>query len=153
MSDTTNPFREIEDMLKQWKVPGIDLDAMMATYRKNMDALTEAGRVATDGMKALAERQTEIMRDAMEAIRAATSELTSAKDPQDFAAKQAEVAKQAFEKASANMKDLADLMVKSNTASFDVIQSRMHQGLAELQELMHQAVAKAGEAVKSAKGE
>jgi phasin family protein len=143
MTETTNPFRELEEMLKQWKVPGIDLDGMMASYQKNMDALTEAGRVATEGMKALAERQTQIMRDAMEALRGATAELTSAKDPQDFAARQAEVAKHAFEKASANLKELADLVVKSNTASFEVIQSRMNQGLVELQDLMHSAVAKA----------
>jgi phasin family protein len=82
------------------------------------------------------------MRDAMETLRGATAELTAAKDPQDFATKQAEVAKQAFEKASANLKDLADLVVKSNTASFEVIQSRMNQGLAELQDLMHDAVTK-----------
>jgi phasin family protein len=143
MTDTTNPFRELEEMLKQWKVPGIDLDGMMASYQKNMDALTEAGRVATEGMKALAERQTQIMRDAMEALRGATAELTSAKDPQDFAARQAEVAKHAFEKASDNLKELADLVVKSNTASFEVIQSRMNQSLVELQDLMHSAVAKA----------
>jgi phasin family protein len=143
MTETSNPFRELEEMLKQWKVPGIDLDGMMASYRKNMDALTEAGRLATEGMKALAERQTQIMRDSMETLRGATAELTAAKDPQDFATKQAEVAKQAFEKASANLKDLADLVVKSNTASFDVIQSRMNQGLAELQDLMNSTVAKA----------
>jgi phasin family protein len=142
MTDNTNPFRELEEMLKQWKVPGIDLDGMMASYRKNMDALTEAGRVATEGMKALAERQTQIMRDAMETLRGATAELSAAKDPQDFATKQAEVAKKAFEKASANLKDLADLVVKSNTASFEVIQARMNQGLAELQDLMHDAVTK-----------
>ena len=143
MTETTNPFRELEEMLKQWKVPGIDLDGMMASYQKNMDALTEAGRVATEGMKALAERQTQIMRDAMEALRGATAELTAAKDPQDFAARQAEVAKHAFEKASDNLKELADLVVKSNTASFEVIQSRMNQSLVELQDLMHSAVAKA----------
>ena len=143
MTDNTNPFRELEEMFKQWKVPGIDLDSMLASYRKNMEALTEAGRVATEGMKALADRQTEIMRDAMETLRGATAELTSAKDPQELAAKQAEMAKQAFEKASANMKDLADLVVKSNTASFEVIQSRMNQGLEELKGLMQSAVDKA----------
>ena len=142
MTETTNPFRDLEEMLKQWKVPGIDADAMMASYRKNMEALTEAGRVATEGMKTLAERQTQIMREAMETLRGATAELTSAKDPQDFAAKQGEVAKQAFEKASANMKELADLILKSNTASLEVIQSRMNQSLAELQELMRSALAK-----------
>lgn len=142
MTETTNPFRDLEEMLKQWKVPGIDADAMMASYRKNMEALTEAGRVATEGMKTLAERQTQIMREAMETLRGATAELTSAKDPQDFAAKQAEVAKQAFEKASANMQELADLILKSNTASLEVIQSRMNQSLAELQELMRSALAK-----------
>jgi phasin family protein len=149
MTDTTNPFRELEDMLKQWKVPGIDLDDMMASYRKNMDALAEAGRVASEGMKALAERQTQIMRDAIETLRGATVELTAAKDPQDFATRQAELAKQTFEKASANLKDLADLVVKSNTASFDVIQARMNQGLAELQDVMQTAVTQADKSNKA----
>ncbi len=151
MTDNTNPFRELEEMLKQWKVPGIDLESMMASYRKNMEALTEAGRLATEGMKALAERQTQIMRDAMETLRGATSELTAAKDPQDFAAKQAELAKQAFDKASANLKELADLVVKSNTASFEVIQARMNQSLAELQEMMQDAVAQTDKTQKGSK--
>jgi phasin family protein len=151
MTDNTNPFRELEEMLKQWKVPGIDLDSVMASYRKNMDALTEAGRLAAEGMKTLAERQTQIMRDSMETLRGATAELTSSKDPQEFATKQAEVAKQAFEKASANLKELADMVVKSNTASFEVIQARMNQGLTELQDLMHGAIEKAEKAVKGDK--
>ena len=149
MTETTNPFRDLEEMLKQWKVPGVDPEAMLASYRKNMDALTEAGRVATEGMKALAERQTQIMREAMETLRGATSELSSVKDPQEFATKQAELAKQAFEKASANMKELADMVLKANTASFEVMQARMNQGMAELQELMRTVVAKAEKTDKS----
>jgi phasin family protein len=151
MTDNTNPFRELEELLKQWKVPGVDLDSVMASYRRNMDALTEAGRLAAEGLKTLAERQTQIMRDAMESLRGATAELTAAKDPQEFATKQAEVAKQAFEKASSNLKDLADLVVKSNTASFEVIQARMNQGLAELQDLMRAAVEKAEKGEKADK--
>jgi len=136
MSETKNPFTDFENMFKQLQIPGLDMDAMMAAYRKNVEAVTAATRAASEGAQALIQRQTEIVKDALEQMRLATSELSSVKDAKELTEKQAELAKQAFEKAFANVKELADVMTKSNTDSLEIIQSRMNEGLVELQDMM-----------------
>ncbi len=136
MSETKNHFTDFEFMFKQMQIPGLDMDAMMAAYRKNIDAVTAATKAASDGAQTLIKRQTEIVKDALEQMRLATSELTSFKDAKELTEKQADLAKHAFEKAFANVKELAEVMTKSNTDSMEIIQSRMNEGLAEIQDMV-----------------
>jgi len=127
-------------MFKQMKLPGLDMDAMMAAYRKNVEAVTAATRVANEGMLALVKRQAEIVRDALEQMRVVGSELSSVKDAKELAERQTEIAKQTFDKAATNMKELAEMMTKANTASLEIIQTRMNDGMAEMQELMKKVI-------------
>jgi phasin family protein len=136
MSDTKNPFAEFENLFKQFQVPGVDVDAMTAAYRKNVEAVAAAAKAANEGAQALIKRQTEIVKDALEQMRLATSELSAVKDAKELTEKQAELAKAAFEKAFANVKELADVMTKSNNDSMQIIQSRMNEGLAEFQDMV-----------------
>lgn len=136
MTDMKNPFGDFDTMFKQMKLPGLDMDAMMAAYRKNVEAVTAATRVANEGMLALVKRQAEIVRDALEQMRVVGTELSSVKDAKELAERQTEIAQQTFDKAATNMKELADMMTKANSASLEIIQARMNDGLAELQDLM-----------------
>lgn len=136
MSDTKNPFAEFENLFKQFQVPGLDMDAMIASYRKNVEAVAAATRAANEGAQALIKRQTEIVRDALEQLRKATADLSAIKDAKELTEKQAELAKHAFEKAFANVKELADVVSKSNTESLEIIQTRMNESLSEFQDLV-----------------
>ena len=140
MAESKNPFEGFDDLFKQMKVPGLDLESMTAAYRKNLEAVNAATQVANENMQALARRQAEIVREAVEQMRDAASELTSAKDAQELVNRQAEIARQAFEKASANMQELAEMMTKSNTATMEIFQARMNEGLAEIQDLMQKTM-------------
>ncbi|WP_200372972.1 phasin family protein [Thiocystis violacea] len=140
MSDNKNPFADFEPIFKQMQVPGLDMEAMMDAYRKNLEALTAASRASSEGMQGFIQRQAEIIRDALAQMRNAATELSSAKDPKDFTERQAELTKQAFEKAVANMKELAEVMAKSNTDSLEIVQTRMNEGLKELQDMMNKVV-------------
>jgi phasin family protein len=53
------------------------------------------------------------------------------------AAKQAELGKQTFEKALANMRELAEMATKSQTQAWEVVSRRFHENLEELKKLMH----------------
>ena len=136
MSEIKNPFADFENIFKQFQVHGVDVDAMTAAYRKNVEAVAAAAKAANEGAQALVKRQTEIVKDAMEQMRLATSELTAVKDAKELTEKQAELAKAAFEKAFANVKELADVMTKSNNDAMQIIQSRMNEGLAEFQDMI-----------------
>jgi phasin family protein len=109
----------------------------MAAQRKNIEALTTANKLAVEGMQAIAKRQSEILAQAMAEVSNVTQQLSgAASNPQEATAKQAEVAKQAFEKALANMRELAEMINKANTDAFAVINKRVAESLEELKGLV-----------------
>jgi phasin family protein len=80
--------------------------------RKDIEALVTANRQAYEGMQLLAHRQAEMLKEAMTEWQAATEGMMSGQTPGAGAAKQAELGKQAFDKALANMRELAEIATK-----------------------------------------
>ncbi len=65
-STTKNGFFDVTKIMGDFRVPGIDLEAAVASQRKNIEALTQANQLAVEGVQALMRRQVEITRQAME---------------------------------------------------------------------------------------
>jgi phasin family protein len=107
------------------KTPVVDFDAVVALQRKNIEALTSANQVAFEGVKAFAQRQAEIAREAVEEFSKVAKEFTSAGSPEEKLAKQAEVAKAGFEHALSNVRELTDMVQKANVQAIDVISKRV----------------------------
>ena len=103
--DPGKMMEEFSKMLKQYNLPGVDMDALMASQKKNLEALTQANRIALEGMQAVAERQAKILQETMNEASTAVDVLSKAGSPSEVAAKQAELAKGAFERALSNMRD------------------------------------------------
>ncbi|HEY0834929.1 MAG TPA: phasin family protein [Azospirillum sp.] len=131
---TGNPFLDVDvtKMLGEFKMPGLDMDAIMATQRKNIEAVTAANQLAVEGLQAVMRRQAEILRQSLEEAGNMMSGMMTAGSPEDKAAKQAEVVKAAFEKTLANMKELAEMVAKSNTEAADVLSKRVSESLEEV---------------------
>jgi phasin family protein len=125
-------FTDISKVMSELKVPGVDVDAMLATQQKNIQALTAANQLAFEGFQAVARRQSEILRQSIEQTTAIVTELLAAGSPEDKVAKQTELVKSAFEKALANTRELAELVTKSNSEAADVINKRVSESLEEL---------------------
>ena len=137
MANPNMPFMDVNELLAQFKVPGVDINALMEARRKDIDALVIANRQAYEGMQLLAHRQAEMLKEAMAEWQAATEDMMSGKSPGTGAAKQAELGKQAFEKALANMRELAEMATKSQSEAWEVVTRRFHENLEELKKLMH----------------
>ena len=137
MATQPNPFwdMDITKVMGDMKLPGVDLEALMASQRKNIEALTAANKLAFEGFQAVATRQTEILRQTMEELQKMMTEVMSAGSPEDRVAKQAELAKSAFEKALSNMKEVAEMVTKSNTEATSVISNRISDSLEELKSM------------------
>ena len=58
-------MEEITGKLKDYRLPGIDFDAVVASQRNNVEALADASRAAFEGTEAVAKRQAEILRETM----------------------------------------------------------------------------------------
>ena len=112
--------------------PGFDVESLMATQRKNMEAFTQANQLAVEGVQAFAKRQVEIAREALEEASTALRELTQPGAPEEKLAKNAELAKHAFEKSLAATRELADLVAKANADAFEILNKRVTESLDEL---------------------
>ena len=124
MTDTSNPFVDFTQMLQQFKVPGVDMAAIIEARRKDIEVLMEANKIAYEGMQALAQKQAEILRTTMEEMQASAKGMTTGGDPLANAGKQGELAQQAVQKAFANMRELAEMAQKSQTEAFTTISQR-----------------------------
>jgi phasin family protein len=130
------PETDMMRMLSEMRLPGMpDLEGLAAAQRRNLEALSAANRVALEGAQAVARRHMEILQQAMgemaEAMRSAGEG-----DPKDRAARQAELMKAGYERAVANMKELADIIQKSNSEALSLLNQRFAEAMDEVKTLM-----------------
>ncbi len=111
--------------------PGIDLHALAASHRKNIEALTRAGQLAADRVRALAQRQAEMIQQSIEQTSAMLLAWVQPGAPQGRLANQAEMAKSAFETGIANARELADLVAKAGTDILELLKARATESLDE----------------------
>ncbi|MCC6467313.1 MAG: phasin family protein [Alphaproteobacteria bacterium] len=135
MFKSANPFAEMDftKVMSEFKVPGFNVEALVNTQRKNFEAIAAANQLAIEGFQAVAKRQGDIVRETIETLTKAGQELASASQSPDVrVAKQAELAKAGYEKALANLRELSEMMVKSNSEAFGIINKRVTEALDEM---------------------
>lgn len=137
--DPTKMVEEFSKALKQYKLPGVDVDAMVASQKKNLEALTSANRTAFEGLQAVAKRQAEILQETMNETSKVVDSLSKVSSPPELAAKQAELAKGAFESALSNMRELAEMVAKSNEEAAGAINNRIAETLDEIKDMANKA--------------
>ena len=130
MEKTTVPFVDITKIMEQFKLPGLDVTAIVEARRKDIEALTQANNIAFEGLQSLAQKQAEILRETMEEAQSAMQRM-AAGTPLENATKQGELVQQAFQKALANMQALAEMAGKSQADAFNVISKRVQQNIQE----------------------
>jgi phasin family protein len=135
MANPQMPFMDINQLMEQFRIPGVDLGAMMEARRKDIEALVAANQQAYEGMQKLGQRQAEMLRDAMAEWQGTAAQMMTGQNPSAGAAKQAELGKQALERALANMRELAEMATTSQTQAWNVINQRFQASLEELRHL------------------
>ncbi len=123
-------------------LPGFDVEAVLASQRKNIEALTQANQLAVEGVQAVARRQAEIAREAIDEASTVLRDIVQPTAPEERIAKQAELLKQTFERSLANTRELALLLAKANTEAFDVVAKRVAQGFEEIRDEAKKRVTK-----------
>jgi len=121
---------------EQARLPGFDIEAMMAAQKKNMDALVEANKIAAAGYQDLYKKQVAMFESAMADAQTQLSELKMDQFAPESASRQAEALKAAFDKALADMNELVELARKTNTDAFEVVKTRVEESVDELKALM-----------------
>lgn len=134
MAKPFNPFGELDfsKLMGELKMPGVDLNQVAMSYRKNVEALTSASQVAVEGMQSVVKRQTEILRESMEEYAQLMREFSAPGSPEEAASRNAEVAKHTFETTLAHMREISELIAKTNNESLGVINKRVAEMLDEV---------------------
>lgn len=128
-----NPFGDPTRMLEQFKVPGVDMSSIVDARRKDIEALVEANKAVYEGMQALAMKQADMLKQAVQGIQDAAKSATGAMgDP----VKQTELARKACEKALGDMKDLAEMARSSQAEAMARITERSTQNMQEMKKMM-----------------
>jgi phasin family protein len=130
--ESTNPnsiFAEYQKLIGQFKLPGIDVSAVLEARRRDVEAIAQANTTVLAGVQLLAQKQSEILRSTLTelqslAIRAAQSGQS--------AAKAGEVVQLALHKAMVDMQELADTACKAQSDSMAVVTKRVAEHVEEL---------------------
>jgi phasin family protein len=130
-----------EEMMRAFtsmKMPGMpDFQAFADAQKRNLEALTTANKLALEGAQAVGRRNMEIIQQVMSEMTQAMQSLSVTEgSPNAKAAQQAELMRTAYERAVANMQEIAELIQKSNGEAVGVLNRRFAEALEEVKELV-----------------
>ena len=121
----------------EMKMPNApDVDALMATHRRNLEVLAEANRLAMEGAQAMLKRQAELAQQAMGAFTEGLQQLATAEAPNAKAARQAKLMKEAYERTVRNAKEMADLISRANSEALNLLNRRIGEAMEEVEALL-----------------
>ena len=115
------PVFDFTKLMSQFPLPGVDFATLVDREQKNIEALAKANRIAFEGWQRLVRRQAEMLQETMQKV-VADARLLDAK-------KRADLAKEGFEKALANMRELAEITTQSQKEAFDVVSKRIEENV------------------------
>lgn len=131
------PEFDVKKLMGDVKFPAMpDMEAVLSAYKRNLEALTEANRVALEGAQTVARRHMEIVQATMSGLSNTMKDLSSNQTPASRAAKQAELLRKAYEDAVTNTQELGDLIKKSNAEAMNRLNTRFSEAMTEMQALL-----------------
>ncbi len=133
MADAGQNFTDMfKKFGEQLKVPSFDMTKIMEHQQKNLEAMTKSWQAVAGGASEIAQKQRVIFEAAMKDMAEMAQAYKPGGSPQEAMAKQAEFAKKAMEAAIANTRDIAELVQKSSTEAFKIVQDRMKESYEEI---------------------
>ena len=133
MADAPQNFTDMfKNLGEQLKIAPFDMTKIMEHQQKNLEAMTKSWQAMAGGANEIAKKQRAILDEAVKDVTAMVHDYRPGGSPQDMMAKQAEFAKKAMEAAIANTRDIAELVQKSTTEAFKIVQDRMKESYEEI---------------------
>ena len=122
-----NPFADFDfsKIASEFKLPTINVETFVEASRKNVAAITAANQTAVEAIKAIAQRQTDMLRAAVEDFSKVGSEVLAAATVEEKATKQIDFVKKSYDAAVANGKELAELYTKGQTEALAALSQRV----------------------------
>ena len=124
------------DMLRNFGtnfgLPQVDVEQLLETNRKNLEALGESAKVAAGGAQSVAQKQREILEAGLREASALARGYQPMGNAQEILAKQTEFVKKVFDISVQGARDSAELATQSTSEAVKIIHERMKASLEEI---------------------
>ncbi|MEI7669205.1 MAG: TIGR01841 family phasin [Pseudomonadota bacterium] len=130
-----NAFSEWTKIFGDMKAPSLDINNIVAHYRRNAETGSAVIQIATTSTQEIARRQAEILRSNAEHALKASKEIVGSGNPETAATKQADFAKNWFEFNVNSARELVELSTKSAQEVFDIVNKHVSEQVKELSEV------------------
>jgi len=127
----TNPFGDLGKLVEQFKLPGVDMNAIVESRRKDVQALMATNKAMLDSLQELAKKQADVFAQAMHSAQEHVQSLAKGGKLPDLST-QSEFARKAYEKAVADMNELAAMARKAQSEAMAAITQRAQQSVEEM---------------------
>ena len=132
----TQETQSYVDMLRNFGntfgLPQVDVEKLLETNRKNLEALGESAKVAAGGAQSVAQKQREVFEAGLREASALARGYQPMGNAQEILAKQTEFVKKVFDIAVQGARDSAELSRQSTSEAVKIIQERMKASLEEM---------------------
>jgi phasin family protein len=131
------------DMLRNFAgglgVPKLDVDKLVESQRKNIDALGQSAKAAAGGAQSAMQKQREVLEAGLREASALMRGFQPLGNPQETMAKQTEFARKVFEIAVHGARETAEMTGKSTAEVVGIIRDRMKERWEEMRDSVHRA--------------
>lgn len=129
-----NPFlnNDFASSMASYKSPNMDISDVFASQKKTFEAIAAANKTAVEGMQAVFKRQSEIVKGIMDEAAVAASSVDPKAAPEKAAASQIDAVKGAIEDSVSNLRELSEMVAKSQTEAFEILNARLTESLEEV---------------------
>ncbi len=126
---------DLTKMFDTATIPGVDMEAMTAAQKKNMQAIVDANRVASEGYQSLFKKQVEILQNGVAELSETMKDAAAQPMSVEGNEKRVEAAKAHFEKSVGVFNELSETARKANEDAMAIIQARFSEGVEEMKSL------------------
>jgi phasin family protein len=130
----TKPFKGMAERLQDLPLAGA-AGAIVESGRKDLQALVKANEKSYQGLQAVVQRQTEMLKSSIEDWQSTVKGLPGS-DPREGMAKLDAMGKAAFKQALDDIRELSEMAAKSQADAFEVVRQRIRDNVDEVSKLL-----------------
>lgn len=127
-ADAFKPFTAFSE----FKNSAFDVSKLVQAGRRSFETANEASQMAAENAQAIARRQAELARTQVEAVLKNSKDMLVNGSPEINTTKQVELAREVVEGSLNNLRELSEMVTKSNFELFDVFNRHASEQLGEL---------------------
>ncbi len=116
---------------KNFKFPGIDMEALMESHRKNLELMNKNQQIVIETTQSLMELQNQYIKNAFEMWNENIKQCCSKSPLEEKTAQQSEAAQETTDKAIEHLRNINSVIAKSTEKMNESLQKRFKEGLEE----------------------